>query len=288
MHAVLFLLAILAPAAPIANRTPIASRAPAIVAAEQAWAAAVAERDAAKAVPLWEAAARAFETAAAGKHREAAHAAVLAWQTAIALAKPTRVMTAREQGLVAALAVYAPLAPAAARPALHFARASTWLRHDQRDRAIPILQMVVLAHPTSSVAEDAANHLLDTYNLQQNFVALREWTIKMRASPALVAKRPELANTLAHLHVQFLHREALAAQQAGEHRRCGTIFRDAARIAQRNDALLYNAGVCFELAGDTAAALQAFSAVAKQNTALSADAKKRVNALTSARRASGR
>lgn len=250
--------------------------------AKRAWAAAERERDEAKAVPLWEAAARAYEAAAAGKHREAAHAAVLAWQKAIALAAPEPAITARERRLVDAIAVYLPLAPPAERPGLNLLRANTLFRRDRLDDAIPIFQAIVLAHPRSDAAGYAASLMLDAFNRKGDFVALREWTIKLRAMPALVAKRRELADTLARLHLRILAKEAHDAEQAGDHRRCGTTLREAARIAprgERTDELLYNAGVCFARAGENAAAIHALRLVEKQKTPLSPRAKQRADEL---------
>lgn len=247
---------------------------PDLIAAERAWQAAEREPDRDRSVALWVAAAKAYDAAVptAGKRQaEAAERAVLAWKEAIARDGESN----RSAALLAAVEVYAPLAPPAAQPTLGFLRGRLLANLGRLDEAVPLFEEVVTRYPKRDEAEFAARLLLDALNRRGDFDRLEAWVEKLRAMPALLAKRADLAETLALLWRQVLRKRAERRADAGDFRACAALYREVAREKgePRRDEALYNAGVCFERGGAIADAIAAFREAAALKTALAAQAK---------------
>jgi tetratricopeptide (TPR) repeat protein len=253
--------------------------------ADHAWAAAEAEKDPTKSVPLWEAAGVAYmkvtTTATGAQKATAAQRAMLAWKNAMARDPSAKPAPSRELAFLKALDIYLPLAPAAEHPELLFLKARTLHKRDQFADAIPIFEDIVKRFPREALSEYAANLLLDSLNRTNDFERLTLWVTKMRASRDLLAKRPDLVETLELLHVQTLRKQAQKHEAAGEFLACGQVYREAARSKriQRKDEALFNAGVCFERAGSNAAAIAAFREAARLKTSLAATARARADKL---------
>jgi hypothetical protein len=279
--AVLVILAAHALATPLYTKTPTRSRATDMIAAERAWQAAEHEHDPKQAIPLWQAAAAAFERAAPVGGKEALYAAVLAWKNANALdpdapteaAQQPTAFTTNEAGMFRVMGAYLPFAGPDELPGFVFLRANLLRRHAHYDEAVPMFAELVTKHAEHETAEYAANLLLDTLNRQGKYDELAVWVDRMRADKKLLAKRGDLAASLDNLHVSVLRKRAEEFQRAGAagdrsaYASCAQTYRDALAQhphATRADEMLFNAGVCLELEGATIDAVAAFRELEKR------------------------
>ena len=272
----------------LTTHTPTNLSTPQLVAAEQAWTAAEKETDAKLATAKWEAAAVAFEKAlpsAGSSKQEAAYAAVLAWRNAMNRnpdddeVKATDPFSKHETAFLHAIDVYLPLAPADDVNELKFIRAHLFYKHDKFDDALPIFEEIVTKSPSADVAEYSANFVLDAYNRQGKYDDLTHWTEEMRGMPKLLANREDLVYTLDRIHVQSLRKRAEKLEAAGDFLTCATTYRETAKAnpkADARDELFYNAGVCFEQAGQKTDAVAMFREVVKLKTRLAKAAKARM------------
>jgi hypothetical protein len=247
---------------------PAASTDPAWLAAVVTWQAAEATPAARAASPRWELAGRAFDAIASA---DAALAASFAWDHAIA-GTPHAVSHAdedrpealdeHEHHVVAAVDRFFTLAGAQAADAravhARFLRARTWWRRGHADEADADFEDLVAHHPGADVAPYAAEMLLDSLDRRQRFDELAAWTDRAAASQALVRQDPELEKTLVHIQVAFARRAAETAGSAEHYASCAALYDRAYALAPRDDRadeLVYNAAVCFELAGEGTLAL---------------------------------
>ena len=282
------------------KRTATKTVIPELITAERAWASASGEKEPRAAVIAWEAAALAFDGAvgkAGAAKVEAAYAAVLAWKNAMALdpiavppagSNTATPLTARGTNMLASLLVYSKLAPPDEVPGLLFLRAHILHRHRKHDESVPIFVEIVTRYPEHETAEYAANLILDSLNLQGKYDLLAQWVDTFRANKKLLAKRPDLASLLAKLHIQVLRKRAEVFEASGGktqdgYRKCAQTYVeafDANPGYERADELLYNAGVCFERAGEISEAVKLFTAVTKlSRSPLAANARARVERL---------
>lgn len=270
----------------LALLVPLVARAqtPEIAAAGRAWTAA----EKGNTADLWEAAAVLFDraVATAGPSKATtAEAAVLAWKNARALepttARPSG-LTARDRSLVKAIDVYLPLVTSDDEAAtMEFLRAHVFFKADVLDDAVAGFEHLVVQFPEADVTEFAASLLLDALNRQNKHDRMSDWVAKMRATPKLLAGRPDLVETLGRLHVQIQRKRAEALEAKGLFVECAHLYRETARLrkVERKDELLFNAGVCFEQAGKTRDAKRAFEDAAKLKTSLAPAAKARAKRL---------
>ena len=268
-----------AAAAPKYTRTPSHSTDPAMVHAELAWAAAVAETRPREAGSAWEKVAGEFLTIAEGskvthaEQIETAYAAVLAIKNALnaaprsrdgsepevldanGLPKP-RPLPPRSQLLLQVIDVYERVdATSDEAIALRFIAANTLRRFDHLAEAIPILLEIVDHHAGHETAEFAANLVLDAYIRLEDYDSVVALVDRLIADGRLLKLYEELANKVLRLHAQIGRK---AAEQL-EHRahdvagfdRCGDQYAALATESHTADAdeLLYNAAVCYERAG---------------------------------------
>ena len=280
----------IAAAAPRYVRPPAPPR-PALATAEVAWQAAADERDPARAVTAWQAAAAAFGAAAdderqpAEVRREAAYAALLAWKNALAVdprvkAAPLgldgapardagpRPLSETDAGLVAAITRFLALDPAAPdAPGARFLRANAYRRHGHTDLALADLTVLVTAHRDLEVGAYAVNLLLDELVMAGREDELVTWTDTLAADAAFVKAHPGLGERLRDLQVVALSRKAEAAERAvregGDASRCAALYDQVAALGgERADDARYNAAVCHEWSGDADDALARYLALA--------------------------
>jgi tetratricopeptide (TPR) repeat protein len=258
---------------------------PQLDAAEKAWKAA----EQGNTVELWSAAATLFDSAVAsatGPWKETTAAtAVLAWKNARALesdaARPNG-LTPRDRSFVKSLEVYLPLAKTDADAAsTEFTRAQVFFRANVLADAVSGFEHIVVRFPDSDVAELSATLLLDALNRLGKHDRMSDWVAKMRATPVLLKGRPDLVATLDRLHVQIRRRKAEALEARHEFAECAQVYCETARLpkVERKDELLFNAGICFEQAGQTADAIRAFEDAARLKTSLAPAAKARAKRL---------
>ena len=284
-------------AAPKYDRAAIATTDTGLIAAEKAWTAAAGEKDPAKQVAAWEAAAAAFiqvvdaGVVAKGLQKDAAYAAILAWKNALAVDPrivkdaatdrdfdrvPTpQPLDARDQALVHAIEVYLTLAPPPDEAAAaKFLRANVLRRREHLDKAIAGFLDILETHRDHEVAEYAANLVLDSYNRLQRYDDMVIFTTKLRADRKFLATRPELAETTrrillvaARRETDTLVRSATEARDLGAFDRCGEryleLLGDPGLGPTEAEEVRYNAAVCFEQGGSIARAVATHRALIK-------------------------
>jgi tetratricopeptide (TPR) repeat protein len=261
-------------------------------AAEQAWAVAEREPDAKQQLVLWEQAATAFgevdgDAVDAKVKRDAAYAAVLAWKNALAVdvkikspdvsVEPApKQLPARELKLIAVIDRYATYAVDTDPdlPGLLFLAAQLYIRFDQLETAIPKLRAIVDRYPQHEVGGYAANLVLDSYNRLRRYDDLIAYAATLAADDKLVRAHPDVAALVGKLqnrakrkHVEALEATARATHDLGTYVAVGTAYLElynADPKTPEGDELLYNAGIAFETAHSTAAAIQAFELVRRQ------------------------
>ncbi len=284
------LLGTFAAAAPKYDRAAIAATDPGLIAAEKAWTAAAGEKDPAKQVAAWEAAAAAFikvvdaGVVAKGLQQDAAYAAILAWKNALAVdprvAKDATIdrdfdrvptpkpLDARDQALVHAIDAYLTLAPPPDEAAsAKFLRANVLRRRDHLDKAIAGFLDILEHHRDHEVAEYAANLVFDSYNRLQRHDDMVIFAMKLRADRKFLATRPELAETTrrilmvaARRETETLVRSATEAKDLAAFDRCGEryleLLGDPGLGPTEAEEVRYNAAVCFEQGGSIARAVE--------------------------------
>lgn len=253
--------------------------------AEFLWQRAELESDPKLVTERWEKAARQFSRVVALAPvdvplKEAAYAAVLSWKYALAVDPHTMrpvwsyddqqdtsepvPIPKREQALISAVEDYIRLAKDAdvgEVTRLNFLRVGVLLHYEHLEEARPILQAIVTDHLTSEVGEYAVNMLLDTLIRTQRYDELVAWGAQLRSNTKFLRGREELAERLHSIHIISLSKNAELLERDGKYSECGAAYRaiDAEEVnVQNGDAMLYNAGVCFGMAGDSELAIHAF------------------------------
>jgi hypothetical protein len=257
------------------------------IAAEQGGAGAQAEE-------RWRAAAEAFEQVAADAavdatvRRESALVAVLAWRNAQeqgrdagmvevgrAEAPPPAPLTELDRRLIAAVDRYlalTPPPPADDVARVRFLRGVMYRRRHHTPEAVADLGAVAEGHRGSDVGELAVNLLLDLLVQARRYDEMAVWVDRVRADAPFLSGHPDMAARLALLKQQILRKRAEQLEKAGRDRggrdaygACGDAYREAFEIdpqASHGDELLYNAAICYELAGSASAALVLYGRVA--------------------------
>ncbi|HEY5937915.1 MAG TPA: tetratricopeptide repeat protein [Kofleriaceae bacterium] len=260
-------------------------------AAELAWVAAEFEPKARLATERWAAAAQAFTVVARGKLVEpklvkvAADAAMLAQMKALqvdptvrqqpiddaayaTVPKPKQ-FPEREQALLAAYDLYLTHVTDPKddeRIDVTFHKANLLRRFDHHEPALAIFEQIIAAHPGHETAEWSAQLALDSYNRLQRYDDMLAFAGRM--TPAFLADKPGLRETVAKLGKQGIRKEAERLEAEGKRTgalakfvACALKYYDAYNLdplASDGDALLYNAGICFEQGRSIGAAMQAY------------------------------
>jgi len=210
-----------------------------------------------------------------GKYtREAAYAAVLAWQNALlsgddaarrqepaarardgladgaACSKHTpRMIPDNQQKMIAAFHTYAQQVPDAPELAVMLYReAYIYYDHDQFDRAEPLFLQVVQKYPKHELMVFSANLFLDALNMECKTAEVLVWTRKFIEMPEMMANdeiRPQLFALLADSY----ELEARRHEKDGDFKECGRSFlaaADALATHVKHGERLWNAGQCFQ------------------------------------------
>ncbi|HTM19302.1 MAG TPA: tetratricopeptide repeat protein, partial [Kofleriaceae bacterium] len=256
--------------------------------AELAWTRAEREKNPATSTRLWEEAAARETEAAHGAgiddktRKEAAYAAVLAWKNALRLdarpAPPPRVgddmdpkpepIPGREQKLITVMREYIALVKDAKDdelPAMKFLVAKIYWRYEHFDEAVALFERILTEHLDNEVAEYSANLLIDSLNRQKKYPAMLAWVDRLLAQTAFVDAHPDLKEMLTRLKQQGVRKAAEKLEQQRDYAGCGQAYLDIANrdpAMDRVEEVLYNAAVCFELAGQAGAALSLYNQLA--------------------------
>ncbi|HEY5925887.1 MAG TPA: hypothetical protein VIV11_29570 [Kofleriaceae bacterium] len=286
-------------AGPKYNRKASTSADPAVVAAEKLWQAAAAEPDQRLASTAWEAASEAFFAIARARKlpqaelADAAFAGLLALKNALNVDPRVRTDPRTSAEDFAKVPTPKPIPPREAKMlegfvtylsvdstsdeaiGVKFLRANILRRWNHFAEATPIYLEILERHRTHEVAEYSANLLLDTYNRQQNYVALVELAERLAADTAFMAAKPDLADTVRKIRITSMRRQAEQLEKrAKEDRdlatydRCGEAYlavADQTPGASENDEPLYNALVCFQEGGSVDRARAAAARIEKQH-----------------------
>ncbi len=226
-----------------------------------------------------------------GKYaREAAHAAVLAWQNAlmsddgaarrqeparayeglaegeVCRKRTPRTIPDNQQKIIAAFHTYAKLVPDAPEiPVMWYREGYIYYDHDQFDRAEPLFLQVVQKYPKHELVVFAANLFLDALNMECKSEEVLAWTRKFLDMPAIVANdelRPYLISLLADGYDQ----EARRQEKHGDFKECGRSFlaaADALSTHVKHSERLWNAGQCFQNAHLVGQAVKTWDALIK-------------------------
>lgn len=266
--------------------------------AELLWSRADSEKNTRLQTELWENAALAFTDVV--KHgkvgpklmKESAYAAVLGWKNALNvdprvreqadLDKPTDTKAAplpipeREQKMLAAFDIYINYIKDPKDDELvgmKFLKANIYRRYNHYDQAIPIFMDILDHHKQHETAEYSANLLLDIYNNQKEFDKMLALVDKLDGDAKFLEGKDDLKATLARLKSQSLRKRAevleSSAKESSDFKKyveCGQAYLDIYNRnpeAPENDAVLYNAGVCFEEGKSISSAIAAYNLLEK-------------------------
>jgi tetratricopeptide (TPR) repeat protein len=266
--------------------------------ADLAWARAEAETNARMKPERWEQAALAFTEVLqkvkldAAQTKDAAYAAALGHMRALQMdPRPQSVqlpdadanydkvpepvpVPAREQKLIDAFELYLRYVKDKndeERIGMMVMIANTYRRYHQYDKATPIFEELLASHRTHETAELAANLLLDIYNRQHDYTSMLALAGKLRRDKTFMDGKTELAARLRDLEITSVRKGAEAKEQAARARKdfaafieCGQAYLDAYNLDpehEKNDEVLYNAGVCFQDGRSITAAITAFNSL---------------------------
>jgi tetratricopeptide (TPR) repeat protein len=266
--------------------------------AELLWSRAESEKNARLQTEQWENAAVAFtDVVKLGKveprlMKESAYAAVLGWKNALNVdprAKQQADMDAkidkkaepkpipeREQKMLSAFDIYINYIKDPKDDdlvAMKFTKANIYRRYNHYEDAIPIFMDILEHHKQHETAEFAANLLLDTYNSQQRYDDMLALVDKLDGDAKFLEGKDDLKATLAKLKGQSLRKRAekveeiaKASNDFGKYVACGQAYMDIYNRnpeATENDAVLYNAGVCFGQGKSIGAEISAYNTLEK-------------------------
>ncbi|HTR54094.1 MAG TPA: hypothetical protein VMJ10_25550 [Kofleriaceae bacterium] len=268
-------------AAPRHSHAPLAARDREVAAAEQRWT--DAERAPAGAhVTQWDAAARAFGALASDAARPQADR-ILAVRAAVAAIENASDGSPRgfgssldeprgrepsdldphDQQIVQIAELARALDPDTdATLTIQLLEAWTWSHHHHYGEAIPLLRELIAHHRDRDVSEPAAVALLETYDDEQDYVALVALADELRLDRAYLAGHAKLADIVEDIHAKAI---AMQVRDLAEHaRETGdrASYMRAAELALASadstnaDEMLYNAAVLFEQAGAVGRALE--------------------------------
>jgi TolA-binding protein len=210
-----------------------------------------------------------------GKYlREAAYAAVLAWQNAMvagdeatrrqdaerardrglgeggACAKRTpRPVPDNQQKMIAAFHTYAKEVPDAPEiPVMFYREAYVLYDHDQLDRAEPLFLAVVQKYPKHELAIFSANLFLDALNMECKTKEVLAWARKFLDMPELARDAAFVAQMISLISDGF-DQEGRDQERRGDAKECGRSFLAAAEALPthaKHAERLWNAGQCFQ------------------------------------------
>jgi TolA-binding protein len=222
--------------------------------------------------------------------REAAYAAVLAWQNALVSgddssprSEPDRArdrgglgevgacskltqqpIPDNQQKMIAAFHAYAKAVPDAPElPVMLYREAYIYYDHDQLDRAEPLFLAVVQKYPKHELAAFSANLYLDALNMQCKSKDVLAWTRKFLGTPELMRDAAFVAQ-MTSLISDGYDREARDHERSGDAKECGRSFlaaADALPTHARHAERLWNAGQCFQNAHLIGQAVKAWEAL---------------------------
>jgi TolA-binding protein len=216
--------------------------------------------------------------------RDAAYAAVLAWQNALLTdddqqrqrleserARVTkqkdftpRPIPDNQQKMIAAFHIYEAQVPdAPERPVMLYREGYICYDYNHFDCAKQQFLEVVQKHTTHPLAVFAANLFLDILNIEGKKRELVAWTRKFLDTPALV-RDPEFAGGLVSLMSDAYDGEARDFEKRGQAKECGRSFLAAAEALPthaKHAERLWNAGQCFQNAHLVGQAIKAWEAL---------------------------
>ena len=194
--------------------------------------------------------------------RDAAHAAVISWRNfhngeeasrraRQATEHAGKVPFSADQRLMkAAFQRYLRLVPAGKeRVAVLYRLGRMHYVHNHHDQAVRLFSRIVRKHSRHSLAEYAANLLLDSLNIQKKHRALKRWVDRLLDDRHLA--KGSLRKTLVGLRVQLAWRRCEDLRRAGKFRRCARGYVDLANRYPddpRWPQVMYNAAQCYEAA----------------------------------------
>jgi tetratricopeptide (TPR) repeat protein len=267
--------------------------------AELLWSRAESEKNARLQTEEWENAAVAFtDVVKTGKvdaklMKESAYAAVLGWKNALnvdprvkeappedakaydKIPQPTAIPE-REGKMLAAFDIYINYIKDPKDDELvgmKFLKANIYRRYNHFDEALPIFQDILDHHKQHETALYSANAMLDTYNRLQRYDELIALVDKLLADPKWLEAKTDLKGTIATIKSQSerkkaekLEREATESGDFAKYVACGQQYiniYNANPVADGNDEVLYNAGVCYLKGKSIGAAISMFNLLSK-------------------------
>ncbi len=155
---------------------------------------------------------------------------------------------------------------------MKFLKANIYRRYNHFDKAQPIFEDIIANHRDHETAEFSVNLLLDSLNRAKKYEDMIKWVDILLADKKFLEGKDELAERLEGLKLTSL-RKAIEQVEARAkdtkdytlYVKCGEMYIDLFNRnpdADGNEALLYNAGVCFEEGKSIGAAIQMFELLA--------------------------
>ena len=222
-----------------------------------------------------------------GKYtREAAYAAVLAWQNALVSGdepsrqreperarlsdgetcapRTPRAIPDNQQKMIAAFHTYTKQVPDAPEiPVMLYREAYIYYDYDHFDRAEPLFLTVVQKYRKHELAVFAANLYLDSLNIECKATELVTWAHKFIEMPELAANA-EFFIQMRALISDGYDREGRLNEKHGDAKECGRSFLASAEALPthaKHAERLWNAGQCFQNAHLIGQAVKAWEAL---------------------------
>lgn len=266
--------------------------------AELKWSRAENEKNERLATELWEEAAVAFtDVVKSGKLKgkllkEAAYAAVLGWKNALAVdprtkappeteeesdtLPPPKEIPDREMKMIEAFDVYINYIKDPKDEELvmmKFLKARIFWRHNHFDKAVPLFEDIVQKHLEHETGEYSVNLLLDTLNRAKRYDEMLKWVDILLSKKQFLEGKDDLVQRLETLKGQSMRKNAEKLEQVAKssgdftkYVECGKAYLDIYNRnpqGEKNDEVLYNAGVCFEEGKSIGAAITMYNLLSK-------------------------
>jgi tetratricopeptide (TPR) repeat protein len=223
--------------------------------------------------------------------KEAAYAAVLAWQNALGAEEHERVAAVRdareesakqrdlsprplpeyERQMVAAFDTYLEHVPdAPERVKIEYRKARVFYEYNHFADAVPLFAAIVEHHPDDELAIPfAANLMLDSLNALGRTKEVLAWVDRFLELPA-AGRDKEFIETMIALKTDGFEREARDQEKRGEFKECGRSMLAAAEASPahpKHAERLWNAAQCFQNAHLVGQAISAWNELVQTHAA---------------------
>ena len=159
-------------------------------------------------------------------------------------------------------------------PAVKYRLGSLYYLYNQFDAALKWLKDVVVNYPKTPYAKTAANHILDIYNLKNDYAGLQSAANEILAIPEMA--RSEVGEQIHQIKLRTDFKVAKELEDKKEYGKSASMYESFAarnRGADLANQALFNAAINYERAGDVLKAISVYAALTSITDKKAADAK---------------